>query len=115
MTARALRITALCVAILGLGALSSGAATTKSTAKSRTATAKPGARKAVADSNEVLVRFGRDVITRGDVQRRIESLPEQFRGNYTTPEGRQQLLDRMVEEHVWLPKRRNTDWPIVLR
>jgi peptidyl-prolyl cis-trans isomerase C len=50
----------------------------------------------------VLVRFGRSGITRGDVQRRIESLPEQFRSNYSTPEGRQQLLDRMVEERVWL-------------
>lgn len=56
----------------------------------------------VSDSNEVLVRFGREAITRGDVQRRIQSLPEQFRSNYTTPEGRQQLLDRMVEERVWL-------------
>jgi len=36
------------------------------------------------------------------VQRRIATLPEQFRSNYTTPEGRQQLLDRMVEERVWL-------------
>jgi peptidyl-prolyl cis-trans isomerase C len=50
----------------------------------------------------VLVRIGKEAITRGDVQRRIESLPEQFRSTYTTPEGRQQLLDRMVEEKVWL-------------
>jgi peptidyl-prolyl cis-trans isomerase C len=56
----------------------------------------------VADSNEVLVRVGRDAITRGDVTRRINSLPEQFRANYSTPEGRQQLLDRMIEERVWL-------------
>jgi peptidyl-prolyl cis-trans isomerase C len=64
--------------------------------------ARPAARSAVADSNQVLVRVGRDAITRGDVQRRINSLPEQFRANYTTPEGRKQLLDRMVEEKVWL-------------
>lgn len=95
MTSRATRIAALCAVLLAAGALSSGAATPK-------APAKAGARKPVADSNVVLVRFGRDAITRGDVQRRIESLPEQFRGNYTTPEGRQQLLDRMVEERVWL-------------
>jgi peptidyl-prolyl cis-trans isomerase C len=60
------------------------------------------ARPAVADSNIVLVRIGKEAITRGDVQRRIESLPEQFRANYSTPEGRQQLLDRMIEERVWL-------------
>jgi peptidyl-prolyl cis-trans isomerase C len=67
------------------------------------APAKSAARKAAAeDSNEVLVRIGRTPITRGDVQRRIASMPEQFRSNYSTPEGRQQLLDRLVEERVWL-------------
>jgi peptidyl-prolyl cis-trans isomerase C len=35
------------------------------------------------------------------VDRRLEELPEQFRSNYSTPEGRQQLLERMVEERVW--------------
>ncbi len=74
------------------------------------AAARPGAARASArsarsakpDSNEVLVRIGKDVITRADVQHRIDALPEQFRSNYATPEGRQQLLDRMVEERVWL-------------
>jgi peptidyl-prolyl cis-trans isomerase C len=65
------------------------------------AAAKPRA-TALTDSNRVLVRVGAETITRGDVQRRIEQLPEQFRSNYATPEGRQQLLDRMVEEKVWL-------------
>ena len=69
---------------------------------------KPAARKSASrassatDSNQVLVRFGKDSITRRDVQRRIDSMPEQFRSNYSTPEGRHQLLDRMVEEKVWL-------------
>lgn len=63
--------------------------------------AKPRA-VALTDSNRVLVRVGTETITRGDVQRRIEQLPEQFRSNYATPEGRQQLLDRMIEEKVWL-------------
>jgi peptidyl-prolyl cis-trans isomerase C len=55
-----------------------------------------------ADSNQVLVQVGKEAITRGDVQRRIASLPEQFRANYVTPDGRQQLLDRMIEEKVWM-------------
>ena len=54
------------------------------------------------DSNQVLVRVGKEAITRGDVTRRIAALPEQFRANYTTPEGRQQLVDRMIEERVWM-------------
>jgi peptidyl-prolyl cis-trans isomerase C len=56
--------------------------------------------RAAADS--VLVRIGRDAITTGMVQRRLEELPEHVRPQFTTPEGRQRLLDRMVEERVWL-------------
>src|SRR6185503_14545287 len=57
---------------------------------------------AVADTSAVLVRVGRETITRSDVQRRIEDLPEAMRAGASTPEGRQQLIDRMVEEKVWL-------------
>jgi peptidyl-prolyl cis-trans isomerase C len=54
------------------------------------------------DTSEVLFRIGSQTITRADVQRRLDELPEGVRGNFTTPEGRQNLLDRMVEERVWL-------------
>jgi len=57
--------------------------------------------KAEPDSNQVLVRVGKGGITRADVDRRIRMLPEQFRANYSTPDGRRQLLDRMIEEQVW--------------
>jgi peptidyl-prolyl cis-trans isomerase C len=66
-------------------------------APARKARAKSGA----PDSNQVLVKIGKGGITRADVDRRIRLLPEQFRANYSTPEGRQQLLERMVEERVW--------------
>jgi len=79
------------------------AQSSKSAKSKKSATSSKTAKKSTApDSNEVLIRFGKQTITRGDVQRRIDSLPEQFRSNYATPEGRQQLLDRMVEERVWL-------------
>lgn len=73
-------------------------------AQKRSARARTPARpaKAVPESLEVLVRFGSETITRADVQRRLEEVPEQFRANYATPEGKQQLLDRMVEERLWL-------------
>jgi parvulin-like peptidyl-prolyl isomerase len=59
--------------------------------------------KAPAPSpNDVLVRLGKETITRGDVQARLDDMPEQLRANYLTAEGRQQLLDRMIEERVWL-------------
>jgi len=82
-------------------AASSLSAATRSAARSGV---RPHAKvaSAAADSNQVLVRVGNETITRADVKRRIDSLPEQFRSNYATPEGRQQLLDRMVEEKVWM-------------
>ncbi|HTO90524.1 MAG TPA: peptidyl-prolyl cis-trans isomerase [Candidatus Sulfotelmatobacter sp.] len=71
--------------------------------KSKTSSgAKPAA--PVPESLQVLVKIGKETITRGDAQRRLEELPEQVRGSYTTPEGRQQLLDRMIEEKVWMLK-----------
>src|SRR5262245_30992649 len=66
------------------------------------APAKTTARPAVHDSNRVLVRIGKETVTRAELDRRIADLPEQVRTNYSTPEGRKQLLDRVIEEKVWL-------------
>jgi peptidyl-prolyl cis-trans isomerase C len=68
-------------------------------AKKAAAKARP-ARGARADT--VLARVGGQAITRAEVERRLAELPEPYRQNYSTPEGRQQFLDRMVEERVWL-------------
>jgi len=89
------------IALALIAALMAGgaAAATKSSASK----SKPKSKTAAA-ADPVLVRIGKETITQGDVQRRIESLPEQFRSNYATPEGRQQLLDRMIEEKVWMAK-----------
>ena len=62
----------------------------------------PARTPAVHDSNRVLVRIGKETVTRADLDRRIADLPEQVRANYSTPEGRRQLLDRVIEEKVWL-------------
>lgn len=64
-----------------------------------------GAAKAAAspnDSDAVLARIGSDVITRRSLADRLAEIPEQYRATYSTPEGRQQLLDRMIEERLWL-------------
>jgi peptidyl-prolyl cis-trans isomerase C len=61
-----------------------------------------GAVAAPADTSPVLVRIGGQALTAEDVRRRLEEIPESARGNFSTPEGRQQLFDRMVEERVWL-------------
>lgn len=53
-------------------------------------------------ADSVLVRVGNDLITTGQVQRRLDELPEHVRPQFTTPEGRQRLVDRLIEEKVWL-------------
>ena len=67
---------------------------------------RPGAAKAApapaADTSRVLVRLGDQAITVADVNRRLEEIPEAARSNFATPEGRRQLVDRIVEERVWL-------------
>jgi tetratricopeptide (TPR) repeat protein len=55
-----------------------------------------------ADTSPVLVRISGQALTAEDVRSRLEEIPESARGTFSTPEGRQQLLDRMVEERVWL-------------
>ncbi len=73
-------------------------------AGSATPTARPKARvRAAAPAAEtVLARIGRERITPADVQRRLDELPEPYRSNYSTPDGRRQFLERLVEERVWL-------------
>lgn len=68
------------------------------------APAKKGAAKSASpnDSDAVLVRVGADVITLRTLSDRLAEIPDQYRATYQTPEGRQQLLDRMVEERLWL-------------
>ncbi len=87
------------VALMAMGSASLMAAPAK---KSSSKAARPTKSVSPEDSNAVLVRVGDQVITRRSVSERMAELPEQYRANYSTPEGRQQLLDRMVEEKVWL-------------
>lgn len=98
-------VTVLAV-ILSASMILAAPATKSSTSakKSTTSTKKSAtsAKKATPDSLQVLARVGKETITRADVNRRLEEIPEQVRTTYTTPEGRQQLLDRIIEEKVWL-------------
>jgi len=76
-------------------------AANKGEAKS-SAKAAHGKSVAPGDSDAVLVRVGDEVITRRTLNDRVLDIPEQYRATYQTPEGRQQLLDRLVEERVWM-------------
>ena len=79
---------------------STKAVSTKTSAKSSSSKSTKSATKAKSDS--VLVRIGKETITTGQFQRRLDELPEHVRPQFITPDGRQRLLDRMVEEKVWL-------------
>lgn len=94
---RRARLVGMTLALLMLGAVTLMAAPAKPAAK------RAGTRTlAPEDSNAVLVRVGKDVITRRTIDRRLQEIPEQYRASYSTAEGRQQLLDRLIEERLWL-------------
>lgn len=103
-----MRIGRIVVATLALSALSAVTLMAAQPAKPAAKAAAAKAAKSVAskvaasDSDAVIARVGNDVITRRTLNERLLDIPEQYRSNYTTPEGRQQLLDRVIEEHVWL-------------
>jgi peptidyl-prolyl cis-trans isomerase C len=54
------------------------------------------------DTTAVIAVVGGEAITRAMVEARLAEIPEQFRANYQTPQGRQQLIDRLIEERVWV-------------
>lgn len=89
-----------CVMLAALAAGVVVAAPPKAATARRTA-AKPAA-VVVNDSDRVLVRIGSDVITPRMLAARLQELPEQYRPQYSTPEGKRQLLDRLIEEKAWM-------------
>ena len=98
---RSARVLGSTLLMLLVGDASLPAATEKSWSKpKKSSAAKPAA--APNDSDAVLARVGKDVITRRTLYARLAEIPDQYRATYQTPEGRQQLLDRMIEERLWL-------------
>ncbi len=88
--------------LLAAGALLALCATAPLAAGVKKPAAKPAAQAAVSDSDKVLVRVGKDAITARMLAERLQEIPEQYRSNYLTPDGRLQLLQRMTEERVWV-------------
>ena len=93
-----MRLERLFAVTLGVVLLAGGAV---SAAPRKSGSAARSAR-AANDSDAVLVRIGNDVITPRQLAARLQELPDQYRAQYSTPEGRKQLLDRLVEERVWI-------------
>ena len=97
-----MRRTRLLLLACGVAALAAGSGL--ATAKPKKSAAPPAktAAKPANDSDVVLVRIGNDTITPRDLANRLMELPEQYRAQYSTPDGKQKLLDRLVEEKVWI-------------
>jgi peptidyl-prolyl cis-trans isomerase C len=51
---------------------------------------------------DTLAWVGGKPITRRELERRLDELAPNARGQFQSPEGRRQLLERLVEEQVWL-------------
>ena len=96
------RLLALTLAVAALAAGAVSAAPKKAVSKKSASRQAAAAAQSANDSDVVLVRIGTDVITPRMLARRLLELPDQYRPQYSTPEGRKQLLDRLVEERVWL-------------
>lgn len=58
---------------------------------------------------DTLAWVGGEAITRQDLESRLDELAPNARGQFQTPEGRRQLLDRLVEEQVWLYEAEQAD------
>jgi len=96
-----MRLTRLVLLACGVAALAAGSVLAAPKQKKNAPPAKTAAKPA-NDSDVVLVRIGNDTITPRDLANRLQELPEQYRAQYTTPDGKQKLLDRLVEEKVWI-------------
>jgi len=96
-----MRLTRLVLLACGVAALAAGSVLAAPKQKKNAAPAKTAAKPA-NDSDVVLVRIGNDTVTPRDLANRLQELPEQYRAQYSTPDGKQKLLDRLVEEKVWI-------------
>jgi peptidyl-prolyl cis-trans isomerase C len=54
------------------------------------------------DSKDILAWVDGQPITRQELEARLDDLSPAYRTQFATPEGRQKLLDGMIEEHVWM-------------
>ncbi len=100
-TPRVVAVQLLAASVLATGLYAAASATAPAAASRAQGPLRSG-RAAAKASDSVLARVGRERITRREVQRRLNELPEPYRANYGTPDGRQQFLDRLIEERVWL-------------
>jgi parvulin-like peptidyl-prolyl isomerase len=91
--------------LLGLAAMVAGGADAAAPKKGRAR----GPVRPPGDTSAVMAVIDGEALTRAMVEARLAEIPEQFRSSYTTPQGRQQLIDRLIEERVWLKTAEKSD------
>jgi parvulin-like peptidyl-prolyl isomerase len=97
-----MRRTRLVLLACGVAALAAGSVLAAPKQKKSAAPAAKAPAQPANDSDAVLVKIGNDTITPRELASRLQELPEQYRAQYATPEGKQKLLDRLVEEKIWI-------------
>jgi hypothetical protein len=98
MNGRGRRAAALILLLALVAVLAGGADAASTKKKSRD----KGPVRPAGDTSAVIAVIDGEALTRAMVDARLAEIPEQFRSTYTTPQGRQQLIDRLIEERVWL-------------
>lgn len=78
----------------------SSAAATKTAAARRPA--KSAAKAPATQASTVLARIGTQAITLADLDAQIAQYPEMQRSQFQTPDAKRTVLDRMIQERVWL-------------
>ncbi len=87
------------VTVCALSVASSADAAAKRPAKRA---AKAAAKPAPTQANTVLAKIGTQPITLGDLDAQIAQYPEMQRAQFQAPEAKRSVLDRMIQERVWL-------------
>ncbi len=96
------RSVAFLILLLGLAGLLAAGADAAPRGKKHAKPVRPA-----GDTTAVIAVVDGQALTRAMVEARLEEIPEQFRSSYQTPQGRQQLIDRLIEERIWLKSAEN--------
>ena len=71
-------------------------------AEAKSKSDKPPASAPAPNAKDILAWVDGQPITRQELESRLDDLSPAYRTQFATPEGKQKLLDGIIEEHVWM-------------
>lgn len=98
-----LPIVILCLILL-MGTVWAAAVTSKTNAPKTTSAAKPAATKVTVPREDILAEFDGGMITKQNLDARINKIPAQSQGRFKTIDGQTQILDMMAVEEIFYRK-----------